>query len=73
MSLLEIKCYLKQVKLASLLHLCYHFKCDSDLLRQMLTHWTRKGCIRQIIKTTSCGKTCHQCQPESTEIYEWVA
>jgi putative ferrous iron transport protein C len=72
MSLLEIKDYLIQVKAASLANLCSYFNCDSELLRQMLAHWIRKGKVRQCKKTSHCGVKCMQCSPSATEIYEWV-
>lgn len=73
MNLLEIKNYVMQVKMASLAHLSAYFKCDSELLRTMLCHWTRKGCIRKTTKTPACGSKCGKCSPVVTEIYEWVA
>ncbi|HLB57660.1 MAG TPA: FeoC-like transcriptional regulator [Gammaproteobacteria bacterium] len=72
MSLLDIKTYLMQVKIASLSSLCIYFNCDSELLRKMLCHWMRKGCIRQFSKTDACGGKCAKCPSALTEIYEWV-
>lgn len=72
MNLLEIRNYVMQVKIASLTHLCRYFNCDSELLRNMLCHWTRKGCIRKTTQTPACGETCGKCSPVMTEIYEWV-
>jgi putative ferrous iron transport protein C len=72
MSLLEIKKYLMQVKLTSLAGACAYFNAEPTLLRQMLGHWIRKGCIRQCMKTAACGSSCVKCSPELTEIYEWV-
>ncbi|MCC2666452.1 MAG: hypothetical protein K0R24_828 [Gammaproteobacteria bacterium] len=72
MSLLEIKRYLSEVKMASLSSLCTYFNCDSMLLRQMLAHWIRKGKVRQCLKTPKCGVKCQECSPLLTEIYEWV-
>ena len=72
MSLVEIKQYLMQVKIASLSHLCAYFKCDSELMRGMIGHWLKKGCIRQFSKTPACGKSCMQCTPSLVEIYEWI-
>jgi putative ferrous iron transport protein C len=71
MNLLEIKKYLMQVKIASLSHLSTYFNCDSELLRNMMCHWVRKGCVRQFTKNPSCG-SCNKCGPVVTEIYEWV-
>lgn len=73
MSLLEIKNYLMRVKIASLTSLSSYFNCDSDILRNMLSHWVRKGCVRQCLKTPQCGTKCSQCAVPATEIYEWVA
>ena len=72
MSLLDIKKHLMQVKIASLSSLCVYFNCESDVLRNMLGHWMRKGCIRQFNKTAACGGNCTKCLPTMTEIYEWV-
>jgi hypothetical protein len=73
MNLLEIKNYLMRVKVASLAHLCTYFNCDSELLRNMLGHWVRKGCVRKCEKTSACMAKCSmQCSPLKTEIYEWV-
>ena len=72
MNLLELKNYLQQVKIASLAKICAHFNCDSDLLRNMMGHWLRKGCIRQFTQSPGCGKTCMKCVPPTVEIYEWI-
>lgn len=72
MNLLEIKNYLMRVKIASLASLCTYFNCDSQLLRNMLGHWVRKGCVRQCLKTSACGTRCTQCPTAATEIYEWI-
>jgi putative ferrous iron transport protein C len=73
MSLLEIKNYLMRVRIASLASLCAYFNCESEVLRGMLGHWIRKGCIRQGLKTAACGTKCGQCSVPVTEIYEWVS
>jgi putative ferrous iron transport protein C len=73
MNLLEIKNYLMRVRIASLSSLCTYFNCESELLRNMLGHWVRKGCVRKCAKTANCGTKCVQCSPLVTEIYEWVA
>jgi hypothetical protein len=72
MSLLEIKNYLKEAKIVSLSTLCTYFNCDSDLVRAMLGHLVRKGCVRGFSKTANCGTKCQKCLPGTTEIYEWV-
>ena len=72
MNLLDIKKYLMEVKVASLSKLCAHFCCDSEVLRGMMGHWLRKGCIRQFTQSPDCGKTCMTCVKPTVEIYEWV-
>ncbi|HSW93385.1 MAG TPA: FeoC-like transcriptional regulator [Gammaproteobacteria bacterium] len=73
MSLLDIKNYLMDVKIASMATLAAHFKCDSDVLRNMICHWMRKGCVRQFVRSSECAKTCGKCAtPPVLEIYEWV-
>ncbi len=72
MSLLEIKQYLQQMKIVSLEALCAHFKCNADVLRCMLSHWLRKGCVRQFNKTAACGGSCAKCPQSRVEIYEWL-
>lgn len=72
MSLQEIKNYLMQVKIASLASLSAHFKCDADVLRCMMAHWMKKGCIRQFNKTPACGGACVKCPSQQVEIYEWL-
>jgi putative ferrous iron transport protein C len=73
MSLLNIKKYLMQVKIASLSSLCVYFNAQPEVIRDMLGHWIRKGCLRKCLKTQACGGSCFKCSPLTTEIYEWVA
>ena len=73
MSLLEIKRYLMNVKMASIETLSAHFHCQSDVLRDMILHWVRKGCVRQFSQSSPCAKTCGKCAtPPVLEIYEWI-
>ncbi len=71
MSLLAIKQYFLQVKVANLASICEYFKLSPELLRDMLGHWIRKGKIRRFNKTAACGKQCVKCDPGMIEIYEW--
>lgn len=72
MSLLELKQHLMQARVCSLGTIAQHFRCDPELMRNMLSHWVRKGCVRQFSKTPSCGKRCGSCGVENYEIYEWI-
>lgn len=71
MSLLDIRNYLSQVKVASLASIAAYFKKNPELLRDMLAHWIRKGKIRKFAKTAACGGKCVKCDPMWVEIYEW--
>lgn len=72
MGLIDIKNYLQSIKVSNLFHLSTYFNMDPDILRDMLQHWERKGCIRKSGKTDNCGTKCSKCSPLLTEIYEWV-
>jgi putative ferrous iron transport protein C len=73
MSLVDIKQHLMQVRIASLSSICVYFNADPDTLRGMLSHWVRKGRVRQCKKNPACASSCGKCSPLLTEIYEWVA
>lgn len=72
MSLIELKQHLMETRVATLGSLAQHFHCDPEFLRSMLTHWVRKGCVRQLSKTPACGKRCSECSVVDYEIYEWI-
>lgn len=72
MSLLDIKKYLMQVRIVSMSGLVAYFNAKPEVLRDMLGHWMRKGCLRQCQKTPACGSSCFKCDPLMTEIYEWI-
>lgn len=72
MSLLDLKQHLTQVKMASLGSIAEHFHCDAELMRNMLSHWVRKGCLRHFTKTAGCAKHCAKCAVADYEIYEWL-
>jgi len=71
MSLIELKHYLQEKKIASLGDITEHFQCDAELARHMLQHWIRKGCICAVLKTPACS-ACRQCNVLSYEIYQVV-
>lgn len=72
MSLIEIKRHLLQVKVATLSSLCLLFNAEPETVRCLLSHWIRKGCVRQCTKKPACGSQCFKCPTTSTELYEWV-
>lgn len=72
MSLMAIKQYMIQVKMATLGNLCSKFNADPERIRCMLSHWINKGKIRQCMKKPACGSRCFKCPSAVTELYEWV-
>ncbi|MCP3871472.1 MAG: sugar metabolism transcriptional regulator [Gammaproteobacteria bacterium] len=72
MILSDIKHYLSKRGQATLADLSVHFSSDPDALRGMLAVWINKGKIRRVLASSSCGSSCNQCDPEATEIYEWI-
>jgi len=72
MILSEVRDYLKSRSQATLSDIALHFDTDADAVRGMMEIWIRKGKIRKRSATDSCGSSCNSCEPEATEIYEWV-
>lgn len=72
MSLISIKQHMMQVKMATLNSLCSLFNADAEQMRCMLSHWIRKGQIRQCLKKPACGSSCFKCPAAVNETYEWI-
>lgn len=73
MSLVDIKQYMMQVRIANFSNICMYFNKDPEQIRGMLKIWINKGRLRCFRKTDACGSGCTKCRPEFTEIYEWVS
>lgn len=71
MILSDIRDYLRQRGQATLADIALHFDTDPDALRGMLQVWVEKGKVHRQMATASCGGSCTQCDPASTEIYVW--
>ncbi len=71
LTLQELKAYLRENRAASLFELTIHFNADPDSVRDMLEHWIRKNNVRKTQKSSGCNKCC-QCNPLTTEVYEWI-
>lgn len=56
----------------SLLALSHELKTAPTVIQGMLGHWIRKGKVCCLPKTEQCGTACQRCQPELTELYQWV-
>jgi putative ferrous iron transport protein C len=72
MSLIAIKQHMQQVRMATLASLSILFKAEPETVRCMLSHWIKKGRIRQCMKKADCGSKCFKCPSATTELYEWI-
>ncbi len=72
MILSEIKSYLMQRREASLADIALHFESDPNAVRGMLETWISKGKVARRPSTSACGDSCCQCDPATTEIYQWL-
>ncbi len=72
MILSDLKAYLKTQRRVVLNDLVTHFNIDAQALRGMLDKWISKGKVRKYSLESGCGTTCCKCDPNMTEIYEWV-
>lgn len=72
MILSELRDYLKEQHRLSLKEMANHFDTDADALRGMLAKWVRKGKVKRLDASASCGTSCCKCDPAMTELYEWV-
>jgi len=72
MILSDIKRYLIERKQASLLDISTHFDSDVNAVRGMLSVWEKKGKVKKLSATASCGSGCDKCDPASVEIYLWL-
>lgn len=71
MILLAVKQYFQGKPTANLMELSYHFKKSPQMMRFVLQHWIRKGCLKVLPKPQQCGTRCTSCQPENAETYIW--
>ncbi len=72
MILSDIRNYLEKRGQASLADIALHFEADPDAVRGMLDVWIRKNRVHKQMATLSCGDSCTQCDPTTTEIYVWT-
>ena len=72
MILSDIREYLQTHRRAALSDMALHFGTDPDALRGMLDKWVVKGRVAKLPSGTTCGSSCCKCDPNTTEIYEWI-
>jgi len=73
MILSELKAYLQARGHVPLTDIVHHFDVDTEVARNMLQVWVNKGKVQRLQTTPSCGSSCSQCDPGTTEIYVWGA
>ncbi len=71
MILSELRDYLQTHKRAALVDMAYRFDIDPDALRGMLEKWVTKGRVEKLPVDSTCSRGCCQCDPATTEDYEW--
>ncbi|BAO45603.1 FeoC-like transcriptional regulator [Thiolapillus brandeum] len=69
--LADIRAYLQERGQASLADIARHLDVSPEVARDMLQIWLKKGKVQQLSATPSCGSSCSQCDPSTTEIYVW--
>ncbi|WP_456372689.1 FeoC-like transcriptional regulator [Thiolapillus sp.] len=67
----DIRAYLQERGQASLSDIARHLDVTPEVARDMLQLWLKKGKVQRIAATPSCGSSCSQCDPATTEIYVW--
>lgn len=72
MILSAIKQYLTSRHTVTLHDLAIHFDTDSEVMRDMLQLWVRKGKIRMIQGGSCCAKGCGRGTCTAAEAYQWV-
>ncbi|MBF0110756.1 MAG: FeoC-like transcriptional regulator [Magnetococcales bacterium] len=71
-SMAQLKDFLRKQKRVPLMDLAHHFNKDPEVLRDMLSHWERKGQLRRIRDRAGCQSTCSGCGTGPTELCEWI-
>lgn len=72
MILIELKNYLKQMRVMNVFDLSRQLNVAPEVVKDMVGHWVRKGCVRAVPKLPGCGSKCVKCNPWAMESYEWV-
>ena len=67
----DIRDYLQERGQAPLSDIARHLDVTPEVARDMLQLWLKKGKVHKMAATPSCGSSCSQCDPSTTEIYVW--
>lgn len=72
MTLFELRDFVQQRKVVSLVEIALHFRADEHALEPMLDRWVSKGQMKKIkMDSGSCG-SCSACPPGIKIHYEWL-
>jgi hypothetical protein len=72
MILTEVRDYLRDRRHVTLDDVATHFDVDTDLARDLVDRWVRKG--RVVCQQPSAAQCslCDSCKTECLEVYHWV-
>ena len=70
--LADLKHYLRERPMASLMDIALHLDVEPEVARAMLERWISKGSVQRIVSERTCGG-CDLCPPGTQELYQWVA
>lgn len=73
MILSRVSDYLRQHGRASVADMALGLGASPDALKAMLAVLERKGRIRRLSLCSTCKRGCCACDPNSLELYEWMA
>lgn len=69
----DLKAYLQGREAIPMMALSQHFHKDPAVLRDMLSHWIRKGKVRLAKVEGSCRSGCGGCSAANQEeVYTWI-
>lgn len=68
----ELKNFIKENKVVSMMDLMMQFNADPDLIRQELQTFIDKGQIKKIENLETKCSSCMACGPMKFEVYEYL-
>ncbi|GAB4544017.1 MAG: hypothetical protein Tsb0014_37950 [Pleurocapsa sp.] len=71
MNLKELQDFIFDFRRVSLAEMKLYLQIDGNTLRPMLDRLIQKGKVQRSPETEEC-QTCHKCQPDELEFYEWI-
>jgi FeoC like transcriptional regulator len=70
--LLQIRDYLRHVRVASNQQIAREFHLDLQALQPMLDLWLRKGVIERCQKKSACQSRCFKCNTQALTFYQYI-